>query len=79
MTTHRCKECGAPLCTEEMSLYKKIVYRGAQEFLCLSCLSGNLQVPRERLVGIVAYYHKVGTCQLFAKVEGWEPSMMENT
>lgn len=62
-------KCGAELCSDEMALYKKLVFRGATEFLCLDCLAGEMRTSRERLQSVIDYYHRTGICCLFAKVE----------
>lgn len=67
MTGHHCYQCDSALTGDEISLYKKLVSRGAEKYLCLSCLSGRLKVSKERLKHIIAYYHRTGECALFAK------------
>ena len=67
MTRHKCFQCGSGLCSDEIALYKKIVWRGAEKYLCLKCLSDHLHVPEERLQHIIDYYHRTGECILFAK------------
>ena len=64
---HHCYQCDSTLTGDEISLYKKLVSRGAEKYLCLSCLSGRLKVSEERLKHIIAYYHRTGECALFAK------------
>ncbi len=66
---HPCMKCGAALCSDEIALYKKLVFRAATEFLCLECLAGEMRTSREKLQSIIDYYHRTGTCCLFAK---WE-------
>ena len=66
---HLCAACGAELCSDEMALYKKLVFRAATEFLCLDCLAGEMRTTREKLQSVIDYYHRTGICCLFAKVE----------
>ena len=69
MTRHTCMRCGAGLCGDEIALYKKLVFRGADEFLCLDCLAAYCSTTREKLEALIAYYHRTGICSLFVK---WE-------
>lgn len=67
--THKCMKCGAELRSDEMALYKKLVFRSATEYLCLDCLAGEMRTKRERLQSLIDYYHHTGTCCLFAKAQ----------
>ncbi|MDO4336883.1 MAG: hypothetical protein Q4C91_02215 [Eubacteriales bacterium] len=69
MTNHTCMHCSAPLSGDEIALYKKLVFREAQQFLCLDCLASNLSTTRDKLEQMIIYLHKTGICTLFAK---WE-------
>lgn len=60
-----CRQCGAPLGGDDIAIYKKLVNRGAQEFLCISCLADFFQVPREEIEKRIRYYKESGTCVLF--------------
>lgn len=69
MSNSNCMRCGAKLASDEKALYKKLIYRAAQEYLCLDCLAGDLKTTRVRLEELIALYHRRGNCVLFAK---WE-------
>lgn len=69
MNGRSCLRCGAGLCSDEKALYKKLVFRAAEEFLCLDCLSAELNTTRSRLQSLIDYYHRTGICCLFAKTE----------
>ncbi len=69
MTRHKCKGCGMGLTGDEIALYKKLVFREAEEYLCLDCLAERFLVARERLEGLIAYFHRTGICSLFVKDE----------
>ena len=62
--------CGAGLCSDEIALYKKLVFRAAEEYLCLDCLARQLTTSRSKLQSLIDYYHRTGICTLFAKTEG---------
>ncbi len=74
MTRHTCMRCGAGLCGDEIALYKKLVFRGAEEYLCLDCLAADCSTTREKLETLIAYYHRTGICTLFAKWESEPPA-----
>ena len=62
-------KCSTELCSDEMALYKKLVFRSATEYLCLDCLAGEMRTRREKLQSLIDYYHRTGFCCLFAKTE----------
>lgn len=60
-----CKKCGGALGQDDRAIYKKLVNRGAEEFLCISCLAEYFQVPREEIEKRIQYYRESGECTLF--------------
>lgn len=64
MASH-CKTCGRDLINDEIALYKRLVNRGANEYLCLDCLSLRLSCDRELLENKIDEFRKSG-CTLFA-------------
>ena len=69
---HCCYRCNTLLTGDEISLYRKMVSRAATEFLCLDCMSADLNTPRIELEKLIAFYHRTGICTLFAKWENNE-------
>jgi hypothetical protein len=69
MTDHRCMRCDSPLTGDEIALYKKLVFREAEQYLCLDCMASGLSEPREKLEKLIQYFHRTGICTLFAKYE----------
>ncbi|MBR1560618.1 MAG: hypothetical protein IJ646_10310 [Clostridia bacterium] len=69
MTSHRCQSCGAPLTSDEIALYRKLICRTAVAYGCLDCLSEAIHVQRHRLEELIRWYHETGCCQLFAEYE----------
>ena len=59
-----CIRCGRILVPDEISLTKKLINRGAAEFLCLSCLSVRFDVSEDTLREKIAYFREMG-CTLF--------------
>jgi hypothetical protein len=60
-------QCQALLSGDDVALYKKLVFREAEQFLCLDCMASGLSEPREKLEELIRYFHRTGTCVLFAK------------
>lgn len=69
MTRHQCMRCGKYLTGDEIALHQKLVSRAATEYLCLCCLAEQLSTTREKLEGLIAYFHRTGICGLFVKYE----------
>lgn len=67
MTNHRCFKCEAFLTTDEISLYRKLISRSAQKYLCLDCLATEMSVKKEKLNNLIQYYYESGNCSLFVK------------
>lgn len=60
-----CKECGAKLLDDDIAIYRKLVFRGADEFCCIDCLGEHLGCTREAIEKLIAYYRESGHCTLF--------------
>lgn len=60
-----CKECGAELLDDDRAIFRKLVYRGADEFCCIDCLASTLGTTREKIEKLIAYYRESGECTLF--------------
>lgn len=61
-----CKNCKKELSSDEISLYRKLVNRGAQEFICKECLAVELKVTTELLDERIEYFRSSG-CALFSR------------
>jgi hypothetical protein len=59
-----CKQCGQLLRSDEISIYRRLVYRDAEEFLCIECLAQYLGVNTAVIEQRIAYFKKIG-CTLF--------------
>lgn len=59
-----CKDCGKPICKDEVALYKKIIEIKAKEFLCLECMSEVLDCTVEDLEIKIDEFKEQG-CTLF--------------
>ena len=61
-----CTACGKPLSDDEVGLHKKLVNRGATEFMCITCLSKFFNCEEELLLKKIEEFRALG-CMLFAK------------
>lgn len=60
-----CKKCGAKLSNDDIAIYKKLVLRSADEFLCIDCLAEYFRVSREAIEEKIRYFRESGVCTLF--------------
>lgn len=60
-----CVKCGAALETDDMAIYRKLVFRGADTFWCIDCLAAHFGCTREDIENLIAYYRQSGECTLF--------------
>ena len=61
----QCIACGKSLSGDEIGLHKKLVNRGATEFMCIECLSVRFSCPVPRLREKIEEFRAMG-CMLFA-------------
>ena len=59
-----CITCGRPLEKDEVALTKKLIYRGATQYLCIDCLAKKFEVTREDLEKKIEEFRQLG-CTLF--------------
>ena len=60
----KCIVCGKALTKNDRGLTKKLINRGAEEFLCIECLSKKFNVPVKRLEEKIQEFKEQG-CLLF--------------
>ena len=58
------KECEKFLKSDEIAIYRRLIHREAEEYLCRECLAKYLGVPTEVIDKRIAYFKKIG-CTLF--------------
>ncbi len=61
-----CMKCHRKLTGDEIGLYRKLIGRDAETFLCKTCLSGRLKIREERLDEKIRQFKKLG-CTLFPR------------
>ncbi|MBQ8555840.1 MAG: hypothetical protein IJ438_08215 [Clostridia bacterium] len=59
-----CKCCGKPVTKDETAATKKLINRGATEYLCIPCLARHFDVAEEAIRERIAYFKAMG-CTLF--------------
>ena len=64
----RCMQCQRELTGDEIGLHKKMINRGAAEFLCITCLAGVYHCEEELLRKKIEQFREQG-CMLFAAKE----------
>ncbi|MBO2516513.1 MAG: hypothetical protein CW338_04435 [Clostridiales bacterium] len=62
----RCRTCGAPLSADEIAVTKKLINRGATEYMCVSCLARWFEVKEDDIRERIEYFRASG-CTLFEK------------
>ena len=60
-----CIKCGKALNPDDIGLTKKLINRGATEFMCISCLADKFDVTTERLQEKIREFKEQG-CMLFS-------------
>lgn len=60
-----CKQCGEKLFDDDMAIYRKLILRNADEFLCIKCLAQYLGTTEEKISKLIEYYRQSGECTLF--------------
>lgn len=57
-----CIECGKRLVGDEKSLYRRLVKRTAEEFLCIPCMAKHFRVDEKVLYERIKMYRSMGCC-----------------
>lgn len=59
-----CIQCARELTHDEIGLHKKMVNRGAKEFMCIDCLASYYNVSKKGLEEKIKQFKAMG-CNLF--------------
>ena len=59
-----CMICKRPLVHDEIALTRKLINRGASEFMCMTCLAAKFNVSESLLEEKIEHFKKQG-CTLF--------------
>lgn len=61
-----CMKCSRALTGDEVALHKKLINRGAEQYMCIDCLAGYLGCDAHTLHRKIAEFRAMG-CILFPK------------
>ncbi len=64
MEVNKCRECGKELTHDEIGLYRRLVNRGAKDFLCIECLAAYFRISVDVLRKRIQTF-KADGCTLF--------------
>ena len=59
-----CFRCGKALTADEIGIYRKMVSRGADKFLCIDCLSADFKIEKRKLYEMIERFRADG-CMAF--------------
>ena len=59
-----CRQCGKPISPDEVAITRKLIHRGATEFLCIDCLARYFDVRPEDIEERIRHFKEMG-CTLF--------------
>lgn len=60
-----CKECRAELMADDIAIFRKLIMRNAEEFLCIDCLASRFECTRADIERLIQHYRDSGECTLF--------------
>mgnify|MGYP003306388091 CR=1 FL=1 len=64
----RCFQCGRQLTADEIAVYRKMVNREADKFLCKTCLADYFGVDEDKIDKKIEQFKRIG-CLLFVQSE----------
>jgi hypothetical protein len=60
-----CLNCGKEILGDESAIYRKLVNKLAENFLCIPCLAKYFNCKEAYIHDLIKYYRKSGICALF--------------
>ncbi len=64
LTAERCMKCSRQLTRDEIAVTKKLINRGATEYMCADCLAAHYEVDVSAIYERMEYFRAMG-CTLF--------------
>ena len=64
----QCFQCDRRLTADEIAVYRKMVNRGADQFLCKTCLAAYFDVTEDKIDKKIQQFKRIG-CLLFVQGE----------
>jgi hypothetical protein len=60
-----CLNCGKEILGDESAIYRKLVNKLAENFLCIPCLAKHFNCNESYIRDLIKYYRKSGICAMF--------------
>jgi len=60
-----CLNCGKEILGDESAIYRKLVNKLADKFLCIPCLAIHFNCKEEDIHDLIKYYRETGICAMF--------------
>jgi len=60
-----CLNCGKEILGDESAIYRKLVNRLADKFLCIPCLAIHFNCKEAHIRELIKHYRESGICSLF--------------
>ena len=64
----QCSKCDRQLTADEIAVYRKLVDRMAEKFLCKTCLAAYFEVSEDKIDKKIEQFKRIG-CLLFVQSE----------
>ena len=64
----QCFQCNRPLTADEIAVYRKMVNRTAERFLCKTCLAAYFEVTEDKIDRKIEQFKRIG-CLLFEQAQ----------
>lgn len=60
-----CKKCCTALFSDDISIHRKLIFKGADDFFCITCLSEYFGCEKIDILNLIEFYRNSGECTLF--------------
>ena len=60
-----CFNCGKEVLGDESAIYRKLVIKTAEEFLCIPCLALDLKCDETYIRNLIKHYRESRICAMF--------------
>ena len=58
-------QCGGKLSSDEIAIYRRLIYRDADEYLCKACLAEKMKTTEAEIEKKIEHFKSIG-CTLFS-------------
>lgn len=60
-----CMQCEKRLTSDEVAIYRRLIYRDAEEYLCKACLAEKMKTTEAEIERKIEHFKSIG-CTLFS-------------